>query len=77
MEFTSRNLVEGAVGPDVKFFQRNLNDLSGSGLVLDGHFGPKTTQAVRNWQSFLKLTVDGQMGPKTQRSIIEIALQAS
>ena len=76
VEFTSRNLVEGSVGNDVKFFQRQLNDISGAGLLLDGHYGPKTTQAVRNWQIFFGLFNDGQMGPKTQRSIIEIALQA-
>ena len=76
VEFTSRNLVEGSVGSDVKFFQRILNDIGGQGLLLDGHYGPKTTQAVRNWQIFFGLFNDGQMGPKTQRSIIEIALQA-
>lgn len=80
VEFTSRNLVEGSVGNDVKFFQRILNDVAGQGLTLDGHYGPATTVAVRNWQTFfssagLPLTPDGQLGPKTQRSIIEIALQ--
>ena len=75
VKFTSRNLVEGSVGNDVKFFQRQLNDISGSGLVLDGYYGRKTTQAVRNWQIFFGLFNDGQMGSKTQQSIIEIALQ--
>lgn len=79
VDITSRNLVEGAVGNDVKFFQRLLNDIAGQGLTLDGHYGPAMTQAVRNWQMFfgatLGLTVDGQLGPKTQKSIIEIALQ--
>jgi len=77
VEFTSRNLSEGAVGSDVKFFQRHLNDIAGQGLLLDGYFGPTTTRAIRNWQGFFGLTVDGGLGPKTQRSIIEVALQAS
>lgn len=74
VEFTSRYLSEGAVGSDVKFFQRQLNDIAGQGLVLDGYYGAKTTQAVRNWQTFFGLAVDGQLGPQTQRSIIEISL---
>lgn len=77
VEFTSRNLTEGDVGNDVKFFQRQLNDIAGQGLTLDGNFGAKTTEAVKNWQRFFPpLTVDGQLGAKTQRSIIEISLLA-
>lgn len=75
MQITSRTLVEGSVGNDVKFFQRLLNDISGQGLTLDGNYGPATTQAVKNWQGFFSLSVDGKLGPNTQKSIIEIALQ--
>jgi Putative peptidoglycan binding domain len=76
VEFTSRNLIQGCSGTDVKFFQRLLNDVAGQGLTLDGNFGPMTAQAVRNWQTFFPpLTVDGELGPHTQQSIIEIALQ--
>lgn len=84
VNFASRNLEEGSVGPDVKFFQRQMNDIAGQGLLLDGHFGAKTTQAVKNWQAFFKatsdgkpLTVDGKLGPLTQQSIIEVSLAAS
>lgn len=77
VEFTSRNLAEGSVGNDVKFFQRILNEVAGQGLTVDGHYGAKTTQAVKNWQTVFGLSsVDGQMGPRTQRSLIEIALQS-
>lgn len=76
VDFNSRYLREGAVGNDVKFFQRQMNELAGQGLLLDGHYGPRTTEAVRNWQRFFKLTVDGELGPITQRSIIEVSLQA-
>ena len=81
VQFTSRNLAEGATGSDVKFFQRQLNDIAGQGLLLDGYYGPKTTQAVKNWQSFFKKTsdgkvliVDGKLGALTQQSIIEVSL---
>lgn len=81
---TSRNLIEGSTGPDVKFFQRQLNDIAGAGLFLDGRFGPVTTQAVKNWQTFFKktsdgkvLVVDGKLGALTQQSIIEVSLLAA
>lgn len=74
VEFNSRYLKEGAVGTDVKFYQKQFNDISGQGLLLDGHYGPKMTQSVLNWQRQFGLTQDGELGPKTQQSIIEIAL---
>lgn len=84
VQFNSRDLAEGAVGPDVKFYQRQLNEIAGQGLLLDGHYGAKTTQAVKNWQSFFKTTsdgqvlvADGQLGAKTQQSIIEVSLNVS
>ena len=45
--------------------QRKLNGVSGAGLVVDGDFGPRTEQAVRNFQAFFQLGVDGIVGPKT------------
>lgn len=84
VQFVSRDLVEGCVGPDVKFFQLQMNNIAGQGLLLDGHYGAKTTQAVKNWQMFFKktsdgkiLTIDGKLGPLTQQSIIEVSLAAS
>lgn len=74
VEFTSRNLFKGSIGNDVKFYQGLLNDLSGRQLLIDGFYGPRTEEAVRDWQIHFGLTVDGVLGPKTQRSIIEIAL---
>jgi hypothetical protein len=79
LEVKSRILSEGAVGTDVKFFQRILNEVAGQGLIMDGYYGPTTANAVRNWQRFFGaaagLTVDGVLGPKTQQSMIEISLQ--
>lgn len=73
--FTSRNLTEGASGPDVKFFQRQLNAIASQNLTEDGQYGPMTTQAVKNWQTVFHLAVDGQMGSRTQQSIIEESLK--
>lgn len=80
VQFTSRVLQEGAVGNDVKFFQRILNDVSGAGLLLDGHYGTRTRQAVTSWQSYFNglgdtLDVDGVLGPRTQGHMVGIALQ--
>lgn len=82
VEFTSRVLREGSVGPDVKFYQRIMNDIAGQGLLQDGYYGPATTTAVMNWQRFFTtpqrpLAVDGVLGAATQRSMIEVSLQAS
>lgn len=77
VQVNSRALSEGAIGNDVKFFQRQLNELAGQGLLLDGYYGSKTTDAVKNWQKFFNLTVDGKLGPVTQKSIIEVSLQVS
>lgn len=77
VEFTSRNLKRGVKGPDVKFFQRQMNELAGQSLYLDGDFGVKTERAVKNWQKTFGLTVDGVLGAKTQRSIIEVGLLTS
>ena len=64
-------------GPDVKFFQRRMNDIAGQGLILDGYFGAKTTTAVKNWQRQFGLTQDGILGAATQKSIIEVGLLTS
>lgn len=81
MKFTSRHLIEGSTGNDVKFFQRQLNDIAGQGLLLDGFYGAKTATAVKNWQTFFKKTsdgkpliVNGQLDALTQQSIVEISL---
>ena len=79
VQVESRDLSEGTSGNDVKFFQRIMNEVAGQGLVLDGQYGPATTNAVMNWQRFFNslafpLTVDGRLGPKTQQSMIQIAM---
>lgn len=58
-------LRRGSKGPSVMELQRKLNGVSGAGLATDGDFGPRTEQAVKNFQAFFKLGVDGIVGPKT------------
>lgn len=79
VQIKSRVLKEGSVGNDVKYFQRILNDISGQGLLLDGHYGARTTESVKNWQRFMTaigvpMTVDGELGPITQASMIEMSM---
>lgn len=84
VQITSRNLVQGSVGSDVKFFQRLLNDIAAQGLLLDGFYGPEMKRAVMNFQSWFKvlsdgtpMKVDGELGPITQRGILEVAMKAA
>lgn len=53
----------------VKYIQTMLNNLMVNGLfaslVVDGYYGSKTTSAVRNFQSWERITADGVVGPKT------------
>jgi peptidoglycan hydrolase-like protein with peptidoglycan-binding domain len=59
-----------------EFHYRSGNDAPGSGLEVDGIFGPKTEAAVREWQQFLRsadeptMAVDGIVGPMTWQSLI-------
>lgn len=74
VQFSSRELVQGSTGNDVRHWQTRLNVVGSQGLTIDGQYGPRTATAVRNWQVFFGLHADGQLGPITQRSIVEIGL---
>lgn len=50
--------------------QQLLNEKSDAGLATDGIFGPKTNQAVRDYQKNNALQVDGIVGPKTWASLL-------
>jgi murein L,D-transpeptidase YcbB/YkuD len=63
----ARNLKEGDSGDDVRALQGRLNARHYGNLVVDGSFGPKTTQAVRTAQAAHSLTVDGVVGPNTRK----------
>lgn len=58
----------GSQGDDVKYLQETLNN-AGYKLDVDGIFGTKTQEAVRNYQKANGLAVDGIVGTKTWGSI--------
>lgn len=64
-------LKQGSRGNYVLIAQDGLNDLGYDTGGLDGIFGPKTNQAVRNYQQQYGLTVDGIVGCNTWRSLQE------
>lgn len=57
-------LRNGSKGDAVKWLQAELN-LEGYGLSVDGIYGAKTTQAVKDYQQRKGLKVDGLAGPVT------------
>lgn len=59
----------GSSGGDVKTLQSMLNTIHCAGLAVDGHFGPATLSAVKNYQSSRGLSVDGIVGPATWASL--------
>jgi putative chitinase len=60
----------GEADDDVKELQHALNDLGADPkLVVDGHYGPATRQAVKNFQASADITADGVAGPVTKAAI--------
>lgn len=55
----------GSRGPMVGDLQAKLAVLGIYRSTIDGHFGPKTQAAVKNFQAFKGLGVDGVVGPQT------------
>lgn len=53
-----------APNKDVRYLQQNLNK-NGCPVNIDGVFGPKTEQAVINFQKKTKILVDGIVGQQT------------
>ena len=66
-----RGLLAGKNDPvEVRSLQHTANfwgwrDALGRTLIVDGDFGAKTDQAVRNMQRALGVTVDGEYGPQS------------
>src|SRR5439155_1685664 len=69
----ARTLCQGMTGQDVRALQDALNYQirRGTPLKVDGIFGPKTLERVREFQRANQLVVDGIAGPKTQGWLYE------
>ena len=52
-------------GEDIKDVQRRLNNLGYDAGTVDGYYGPKGVEAVKDFQGVNGLTVDGSVGPAT------------
>lgn len=72
-DFGLATLRRGSFGPAVYDVQRSFNFFLNAGLVLDGKFGFKTLEMVKNWQQSKGLVVDGVVGPKTKASMYAAA----
>ena len=56
---------------DVTRCQALLVHAAAQNITIDGNFGPRTEEAVKNVQRFFKITVDGIVGPQTWRTLID------
>jgi peptidoglycan hydrolase-like protein with peptidoglycan-binding domain len=66
---TVRTMVKGSKGDDVKKLQEKLNKLGFMCDTPDGNFGPKTLQAVNDFQDATFGNHDSEVGPKTMAKI--------
>lgn len=74
---SSTALKKGSKGEAVKTLQRNLNTVINAGLDIDGSFGTKTENAVKDFQRKYGLSVDGSFGPKSQAKMAEVLASMS
>ena len=60
---------EGDSGAKVRAVQSQLNG-SGTGISVDGAFGPATATAVKNFQTSKGLSADGIVGDNTWNKMV-------
>lgn len=58
-------LIRGSQGDNVRNIQGMLYQAGLYEGAIDGFYGPKTEQAVKDWQKYLDLKTDGMWGVKT------------
>lgn len=61
---------KGDRGPRIRRIQALLNLTGMHSLKVDGIFGPKTEEAVAEYQQHFRLVIDGVVGPKTWGSLL-------
>jgi peptidoglycan hydrolase-like protein with peptidoglycan-binding domain len=61
----------GSTGADVQTLQTGLNLLPSEllQLAVDGIFGPKTFERVKEYQALARIAVDGVVGPQTWNAL--------
>ncbi len=64
-------LRKGDKGAAVSDLQGRLNDYNNYGLVVDGNFGTRTEEAVKDFQKQNELKVDGICGSDTWAALLE------
>lgn len=67
----SPTLKMGSTGAIVETLQTDLNKILGFALLVDGHFGIKTYNAVKVFQGQSNLTVDGIVGLQTWSALLK------
>lgn len=70
------SIKEGSKGNVVNGLQRQLN-YHGSGLAVDGDFGPKTATAVKSFQTKYKLTANGIVDLASWNKLVTVAPPAA
>lgn len=64
----TKDIKNGSKGEGVKWVQWELNS-AGAHLTVDGIFGAKTEQAVKDYQKKNKLKIDGIVGTETRKKM--------
>jgi cell wall-associated NlpC family hydrolase len=72
LKYAKPTLRRGSKGIEVSNLQKCLNHVFNYGLVVDGHFGNNTYNALCNFQLRYKLTVDGIYGKHTYSKMREL-----
>ena len=60
----------------VNWVQQSLNQVAAAGLTVDGIYGPKSTAAVKAFQTSKGLTADGIVGPLTEAALMQAGAPA-